>query len=55
METEIKCVERNCPNTFVITEGEEKFYTDKGMYLPKRCPDCRERRKREKEQREENN
>jgi hypothetical protein len=50
-ETEHKCIEKGCNKTFVITEGEEQFYTDKGFYLPKRCPDCRAKRRAEKEAR----
>lgn len=49
MDQDIKCIERDCPNTFTITEGEERFYTDKGLFLPKRCPDCRKKRKDQKE------
>ena len=55
MDKEIKCVERECPTTFTITEGEEKFYTDKGMYLPKRCQECRDKRRNERDARTEEN
>jgi hypothetical protein len=55
MEKELTCVERDCGKTFTITESEERFYTDKGYYLPKRCADCRARRKREKEMQEQDN
>ncbi len=53
MEKEIQCVERNCSNMFMITEGEERFYHDKGLYLPKRCPDCREKRRKERDEKNE--
>lgn len=49
MDKEIKCIEKDCGQTFTMSEGEEQFFVDKGMYLPKRCPDCRSRRKRERE------
>jgi len=50
METEIKCIEKDCDNTFLIEEGEAKFYTDKNMCLPKRCKDCRIKRRNEREE-----
>ena len=46
-EKEVTCKE--CGEIFTITESEERFYTDKGLYLPKRCPKCRARRKEEKD------
>lgn len=42
-----KCVERDCGKEFVITTGEQEFFARKGFTLPKRCKDCRERKKRE--------
>ncbi len=51
MDKEIKCIEKNCENIFTITEGEAQFYTDKGMYLPKRCQECRDKRRKEREAR----
>ncbi len=42
-----RCVEKQCGNQeFVITANEVQFFTEKGFQLPKRCKDCRERRKR---------
>lgn len=35
----IECVE--CGSTFVLSEGEQKWFEDKGFSTPKRCPDCR--------------
>lgn len=50
--TDIKkqCIEGACGHVeYVITAGEKEFYESKEMQLPKRCPECRARRKREKE------
>ena len=33
---------------FVLTDGEIEFYRKKGLTLPKRCPECREKNKKEK-------
>lgn len=35
---------RDCGKEF-FTEGEKEFYENKGLTLPKRCKDCREKRK----------
>lgn len=40
---------KDCQQSFVFTEGEQKFYETKGFTPPVRCPDCRQRRKQEKE------
>lgn len=39
------CVEETCGKPFVIGAGEQRFYFSKEMTLPKRCPECRQRRK----------
>ena len=52
MDIKTKCVEGNCDNDFSISQGEVRFYTDKGYLLPKRCQDCRTRRKKEREDKE---
>jgi hypothetical protein len=39
----IPCVD--CKNIFIFTVGEQRFFNSKGLSLPKRCPDCRARRK----------
>lgn len=45
-----KCVETVCGNAeFVVTKSEQEFFEKKKLSLPKRCPDCRERRRKEKE------
>jgi len=33
---------RDCGNTFVFTEGEQDFYSQKGFSEPIRCSDCRQ-------------
>ena len=43
----IVCVE--CSQSFVFTAGEQEFYQTKGlMNEPRRCPDCRNTRRRER-------
>lgn len=44
----IKCVDCNKP--FTITSGHAKWFLDKGLELPKRCKECRTRRRNEKEE-----
>lgn len=39
-----KCVQ--CNKEFDISKGEEKFYRDKNLELPKRCKECREKNKK---------
>jgi hypothetical protein len=46
MKTEdlrITCVD--CGKDFIIESHEQEFYKEKGLYLPKRCPACRLKRK----------
>ena len=40
-----KCVQYG--RTFILTDSEIKFYQDKGLSIPKRCEDCREKNKEE--------
>ena len=42
----ITCVD--CNKSFELTGPEKKFYLKKGLCVPKRCPECRECRQREK-------
>jgi hypothetical protein len=42
---DIKSVCADCGHPFTITASEERFYTSKGMPLPKRCAPCRAERK----------
>ena len=43
MDQEIKCVD--CGNDFLFPEGEKKFYELKGLQPPKRCAECRFKKK----------
>lgn len=46
----VRCVEKFCGKAeFVITANEQEFYKQKNFELPKRCEDCRARRKAEKQ------
>lgn len=38
------CNNRYCGRTFTITNGEFEFYKKKGLNLPTRCPNCRNKR-----------
>lgn len=43
----LKCM--GCQNTFIFSAGEQEFFASRGFdQLPTRCPECRERRRREK-------
>jgi len=39
------CVEQGCGNEFTVSVSEQRFFTDKGLSLPKRCKSCRDRRR----------
>ncbi|OGF63204.1 MAG: cytochrome C551 [Candidatus Fischerbacteria bacterium RBG_13_37_8] len=42
---------RDCQEQFVFTEGEQKFYAEKGFENePQRCPSCRKMKKQQKRQ-----
>ena len=39
----------DCGREFIFTAGEQEFYSSRGLLNePKRCPDCRQRRKAER-------
>lgn len=41
---------KDCGNVFVFTEGEQKFFADKGIKDdPIRCPECRKAKKQRME------
>lgn len=42
-DEELTCVD--CGDTFTWTRGERHFYVAKGLSEPKRCPECRIKRK----------
>ncbi len=37
-----------CGNEFNFSAEEQDFYTERGFQEPKRCKECREKRKRER-------
>lgn len=39
MDIKLICIE--CGREFVFTEGEQRFYYEKGLVDPKRCKECR--------------
>ncbi len=39
----LRCVD--CGQSFVFTIGEQRYFLSKGLSTPKRCPQCRLRRK----------
>lgn len=42
----IKC--KDCGKDFIFTEGEQKFYAEKGFTNSTRCTECRKARKQKK-------
>ena len=48
MDKIIKC---KCGAEFEFTKGEQKFYAEKGLSEPKRCPKCRAEKKQKNEAR----
>lgn len=49
-DIEAQCVD--CGQTFTITAGEQRFFLEKGLALPKRCKPCREKRRKDKQQKD---
>ena len=39
----LRCVD--CRMDFVFTDGEQRYFLSKGLSTPKRCPQCRQRRR----------
>lgn len=39
----------DCGQEFIMSPAEQKYYFSKGFELPKRCPDCRKKRKEQVE------
>ncbi len=52
-DRQIAC--RDCGNNFTFTAGEQDFFNQKGFSDPVRCPDCRKKRKAEKDDRNGSN
>lgn len=47
---------QDCGNEFVFTAGEQAFYKEKGLdNEPKRCKECREKRKAARAEKENTN
>lgn len=44
----IKCVD--CNKSFTLTSSHAKWFLDRGLELPKRCKECRTRRRNEREE-----
>ena len=42
-DDQIVCMD--CGQTFAFTEAEKAFYTEKGFVQPKRCQECRKKKK----------
>ena len=45
---EIKVTCKDCGAQFVVSAGEQEWLAEKGFKLPKRCPECRRRRKEQR-------
>lgn len=45
----MKCKE--CGQEFEVSEKEERFFKSKGLEIPKRCKECRLKRRLERENR----
>ena len=43
------CKERECKKPFIISAEEAKWLINKGLELFKRCPECRKKRREEKD------
>lgn len=43
-----KCVDCNKP--FTLTSDHAKWFLDRGLELPKRCKECRDKRRNRKEE-----
>lgn len=41
----IKC--KDCGKGFLLSSDKKRFFLDRGLHLPKRCPECRRLRRQE--------
>ena len=48
-DNDIKIICADCKTEFAFTERDQKFYAEKGYVQPKRCKQCRIKKKRERE------
>lgn len=46
-DQQIECVE--CGRSFIWSTGEQRYYAERGLQPPKRCPDCRAHRRAEQQ------
>jgi len=51
MTIKIKCKE--CGKEFELSEEERQFFVGKGLEIPKRCRECRLKRRKDRCKREE--
>jgi len=51
-DTKCKCID--CNLDFVFTAGEQSFYLKKAFSEPRRCKDCRKKRKKDWRKRRRN-
>ncbi|RZN14186.1 MAG: cytochrome C551 [Methanosarcinales archaeon] len=42
---------QDCSEEFIFTAGEQEFFEEKGFDEPKRCKECRDKKKAEKRSR----
>ena len=47
--TSISVTCKDCKKVFVMGRGEVRWYSNRGYPLPKRCPECRKKRRKERE------
>ena len=52
MSEEIVC--KDCRNEFTLTDGEIAFYEKNGLFKPRRCSECREKRRNLKKEEKKN-
>ena len=53
MSFTLECKEIDCHKIFELNDDEIAFFKSKDLPLPKRCRDCRKKRRAEKLKREE--
>ena len=46
LDKNLKC--SDCKNVFIFTKGEQEFYLKKAFSEPRRCLDCRKKRKKDR-------
>lgn len=52
-DQDLTCVD--CFNTFIFTAGEQEYYASKGLLRPKRCPECRVKKRQRYQLKERQN